>query len=160
MLCGLAAGVLALLSVIQSVRVPPGVYQYGWMALGVVAGYGIYGAVQFLRGRSVKNLILALTLGVIVNIIALIVLPIFEANCVEKEQMITKVTAPREGEDAYEMTDLEIKPLVDRLDQQRITLGVVLIFVYAGLSIYLNSPPVKRYFARQHAYMQIQQISL
>lgn len=160
MLCGLAGVVLSILALIQSVRVPPGMYQYGWMALGVVAGYGIYGAVQFLRGRSVKNLIMALTLGMIVNIIALIVLPIFEANFVAKEELATHVTAPRDGDEAADLADVEIKPLVDRLDQSRLTLGVTLLFVYAALSVYLNSPPVKRYFARRHAQQQLQQISL
>ncbi|MDR3620781.1 MAG: hypothetical protein P4L85_15625 [Paludisphaera borealis] len=154
MLCGLAGVVLAILALIQSVRVEPGMYQYGWMALGVVAGYGIYGAVQFLRGKSVKNLILALTLGVIVNIIALIAVPIFEANFLEKEQAMVRVANAHQGDDAPDLSEWEIKPLVDRLDQQRITLGVVLIFLYAALSIYLNSPPVKRYFTRRQAQMQ------
>ena len=97
MLCGLAGVVLSILSVIQSVRVPPGMYQYGWMALGVVAGYGVYGAVQFVRGKSLKNLIMALTLGVIVNIIALIVLPIFEANFVAKEDLAIQDHDPARG---------------------------------------------------------------
>jgi phage FluMu protein Com len=158
MLCGLAGAVLSVLALIQSVRVEAGVYQYGWLALGVVAGYGVYGAVQFLRGRSVKNLILALTLGVIVNIFALIALPLFEANFSDNPDNFNRVTAPREGEDASELADWEIKPLAERLDQQRITMGVVLIFLYAGMSIYLNSPPVKKYFARRQA--QLQSISL
>ena len=46
LLCGLAGVVLSIVALIQSARVPPGVYQYGWMALGVVAGYGIFGAVD------------------------------------------------------------------------------------------------------------------
>jgi hypothetical protein len=101
---------------------------------------------------------MALTLGVIVNIFALIMLPIFEANFDDKEHVVTKVTAPREGEDSSDLADWEIKPLAERLDQQRLTIGVVVIFLYAGLSIYLNSPPVKKYFARRQA--QLQSISL
>jgi len=158
MLCGLAAVVLALLALIQSVRVEPGLYQYSWLALGVVAGYGIYGAVQFLRGRSVKNLIMALTLGVIVNIFALIALPLFEANFGDSRTYVSRVDVARDGDDATDLADWEIKPLAERLDQQRITAGVVVIFLYAGLSIYLNSPPVKKYFARRQA--QLQSISI
>jgi hypothetical protein len=159
MLCGLAGVVLSIVALIQSARVDPGLYQYAWMSLGVVAGYGIYGAVQFVRGRSIKNLLMALTLGVIVNIIALIVLPIFEANFVAREDLAIQVTAPRAGDEAAELADVEIKPLADRLDQTRLKLGVTLIFVYAALSVYLNSPPVKRYFARRHA-QRLQQISI
>ena len=44
-------------------------------------------------------------------------------------------------------TRLEIKPIAERIDQQKITLGLTVIFLYALLSIYLMSPPVKRYFA-------------
>ncbi len=73
---------------------------------------------------------------------------------------VIKIERPRVGDDTADLADVEIKPLVDRLDQNRLTLGVTLIFVYAGLAIYLNSPPVKRFFARRHAQQQLQQISL
>ncbi len=46
---------------------------------------------------------------------------------------------------------MEIKPIAERIDQQKITLGLTVIFLYALLSIYLMSPPVKRYLVRQAA---------
>ena len=47
--------------------------------------------------------------------------------------------------------DVEIKPITDRLDLQRIEGGLIVILLYALLSIYLMSPPVKKYFVRQQA---------
>ena len=47
---------------------------------------------------------------------------------------------------------MEIKPIAERIDQQKITGGLTVIFLYALLSIYLMSPPVKRYFARKAAF--------
>lgn len=150
MICGLVGVVLALLSLIQSARGAEGVYQYGWIALGAVAAYGVYGSVLFVQGKSVKNLMLALALGLFVNIVSMIALPIFEANFEHNEQVVVKIDNPLEDPNPDEVADYQFKPLVDRLDQQRITWGVVIVIVYAGLSVYLNSPMVKRYFARRH----------
>ncbi|WP_165249986.1 zinc-ribbon domain-containing protein [Paludisphaera soli] len=152
MLCGLAGLILAILSLIQSVRVEAGVYQYGWLMLAVVAGYGVYGAAQFLRGKSVKVLILALTLGAIVDVIAMIGLPIFEANFAEQSDLVTRATAPIEDGTIGELADYEYKPLVDRLDQQRIMYGVTFMIIYALFAAYLNSPPVRRYFTRRQLF--------
>ena len=40
---------------------------------------------------------------------------------------------------------MQIKRWEDRLDTNRIALGVAVILVYALLSMYLISPPVKKY---------------
>lgn len=149
MLCGLFGVILTILSLIQSVRGAEGVYQYGWIALGIIAGYGVYGSVLFIQGKSIKNLILALTLGLFVNIISMIALPIFEANFEQDARVVTRITTPLEDSNPDEIADFQFAPLVDRLDQQRITWGVTLVIVYAMLAIYLNSPIVKRYFARR-----------
>lgn len=150
MLCGLVGVILAILALVQSAKGAEGVYQYGWIALGIIAGYGVYGSVLFIQGKSIKNLLLALTLGLFVNIMSMIALPIFEANFEQKEQVVTRITAPLEDPNPDEIADWQFKPLVDRLDQRRITWGVALVIVYATLAIYLNSPIVKRYFARRH----------
>jgi len=147
--CAAAGLLLAVLSLVQSVRVEDGVYQYGWLMLGVVAAYGVYGSVQFLRGKSVKVLILALTLGAIVNVIALIAMPIFEANFADQGEIISRRAVAVDDPGAGDLAEFEYKPLVDRLDQQRITLGVALLVGYALFSAYLNSPPVRRYFQRR-----------
>lgn len=53
------------------------------------------------------------------------------------------------------MEDVEIKPISERLDQQKIATGLTVIVIYALLSIYLMSPPVKRHFARHAAYNNV-----
>jgi hypothetical protein len=45
-----------------------------------------------------------------------------------------------------DQADIVIPSVVDRLDTQSLSLGIGLIVVYAAVSVYLISPPVKRYF--------------
>lgn len=149
LLCGLAGAVLLVVSLIQSVRVESGPSQYGWLCLALVSGFGIYGAVQFFTGKSVKMLIIALTLGAFVNFFSLIALPIVQANFEEQERVISRVESKKDDADSLDVEDVEIKPIAQRIDQQKITLGLTVIGIYALLCIYLLSPPVKRYFARQ-----------
>ncbi len=149
LLCGLSAGVLLLLALIQSARGEAGPAQYGWLCLAVVSGFGIYGAVQFYTGKSVKMLIMALTLGVFVNFFSLIVLPIVQANFAPPDRVISRVEVKRDDPDALDLEDVEIKAIAQRIDQQSITLGLIVIGIYVVLCIYLMSPPVKRYFSRQ-----------
>ena len=47
---------------------------------GLVSAVGIYGAIEFYIGKSPKYLMLALTLGVFVDLVSLIALPIVQAN--------------------------------------------------------------------------------
>ena len=148
-LCGVAGIILTILALVQSVKVPAGVYQYGWLMLGVVAGYGVYGAVQFLRGKSAKVLLLAMTLGVIVDVVALIALPIFEANFADQPGVVTQSTVNTDDPEAFELSAYEYKPLVDRLDQDRIKYGVAFMIAYALFAVYLNSPPVRKFFIRR-----------
>ena len=150
-LAGLTGLILLILSLIQSVRGEPGVTQYGWLCLALVSGFGIYGAIQFFIGKSAKYLMLALTLGVFVDIASLIALPILQANFADREAVVSQV-ARKDDPDSLDDADVEIKPIAERIDQQKITLGLTIIFLYALLSIYLMSPPVKRYFARQAAF--------
>ena len=146
-LCGLAGILFLVAALVQSVRGEAGTTQYGWLCLAVVSGFGIFGAVQFFIGRSVKYLMLALTLGVFIDVLALIALPIYQATFADQETVVTR-KAQRESLDDE---DVEIKPITDRLDLQRIEGGLIVILLYALLSIYLMSPPVKKYFVRQQA---------
>ncbi len=149
-LCGLTAVLLLILSLIQSVRTQAGTTQYGWLCLALVSAFGIYGAVQFFIGRSVKFLMLALTLGIFVDAMALIALPIYEATFADQEVVVANVPK-KDTPDSLDDEDLQIKPIADRLDLQRIEGGLIVILLYALLSIYLMSPPVKRYFIRRAA---------
>jgi hypothetical protein len=131
-LCGLAAVILLVVALVQSVRGEAGISHYGWLCLAAVSGVGIFGAVRFLNGRSPKYLMLALTLGVLVDLTFLIGVPIYQANFASF------------GDD-----NIEIKPIAERLDMERITLGFIVILLYALLSVYMMSPSVKRFFARR-----------
>ena len=79
-LTGITSVILLVLSLIQSVRSGGGITQYGWLCLALVSAVGIYGAIQFYIGKTTRFLMLALTLGVFVNIVSLIALPIIQAN--------------------------------------------------------------------------------
>jgi len=148
-LCGLASVVLLILALIQSVRDEAGVTQYGWLCLALVCAIGIYGATQFLLGKTVKMLMLALTLGLLVNLMALIALPIFQANFEAKEKVVNPIAQRSEDPGSVGDADVEIKAVSERIDLQRIKGGLIITGIYVALSIYLMSPPVKKHFIRQ-----------
>jgi len=149
-LCGLASLLLLVLSLIQSVRGQTGPTQYGWLCLALVSAFGIHGAVQFFIGRSVKYLMLALTLGVFVDAMFLIALPLYQAHFPDRETVVTKV-AKKDTPDSLDHEDVQLNPITDRLDRQKIEGGLIVILLYAMLSVYLMSPPVKRYLIRREA---------
>ena len=149
-LCGLTSLLLLVLSLIQSVRGQAGATQYGWLCLALVSAFGIYGAVQFFIGRSVKYLMLALTLGVFVDAMSLIALPIYQATFADQEAVVTKVNK-KDNPDSLDDEDMQIIPITERLKMDKIKGGLIVILLYVLLSIYLMSPPVKRYFIRQAA---------
>ncbi len=127
-----------------------GATRYGWLCLALVSAFGIYGAVQFFIGRSVKYLMLALTLGVFVDAMSLIALPIYQATFADQEAVVTKVNK-KDNPDSLDDEDMQIIPITERLKMDKIKGGLIVILLYVLLSIYLMSPPVKRYFIRQAA---------
>ena len=46
--------------------------------VALVSAFGIFACVQLLRGKSAKTLMLALTLGVVVNLIGMVAYPVFK----------------------------------------------------------------------------------
>jgi len=117
-----------------------------WLSLGVngfqyfvpICLFGTYSAAQLLRGRSAKLLIVALTLAAVVDLVALIAMPIYLAN----EQMTTvenQVTA-----DDDDLARIAIQPITARLDSQRLSLGIAGLLLYAGVTTYLASPSARR----------------
>ncbi len=109
--------------------------------LALVSAFGIFACVQFIRGKSVKLLMLALTLGSGVDVIGLVAFPTRPAN------------ARGSGSDR-QTGQTERTRRIRRRDQvhwkngsntERIKLGVVVIVIYAVVSLYLMSPPVKKY---------------
>lgn len=107
-----------------------------------IAGFGVYAAVQFIRVKSVKLLLLALTLGALIDVSGLIVMPIVNAN------VDTTVVQRSEASDDPDAALEIIRPVSERLDTQRIWLGTSLLAVYALTSVYLLSPTVQRQFKR------------
>jgi len=139
-LCIAAALILLGLAIRGSIQVGSSLENAGWLGLGLVAAFGIYASVQFIRGKTARLLIVALTLGVMVDVMALIALPIIQANFDEPDK-ITTVVRPEDPDDS----NVRIKSLEDRINTPRIAVGIALILVYALLSLYLISPPVKKY---------------
>jgi phage FluMu protein Com len=143
--CAAAAIILLVLAVINSVRQQPMLEYLCWICLALVSGFGIYSAVAFIRGKSVKLLMMALSLGVVVDLMNLIALPLINANFAD--QIVDLNAKPADIEDA----PVTIKPLEERLDNRKIEAGIGLLLVYAFLSLYLMSPPVKRYISSRAA---------
>jgi hypothetical protein len=143
--CAATAVILLILAVIQSVNEKSRLEYLCWISLALVSGFGIYAAVEFIRGKSVKLLMLALALGVVVDVMTLIALPLIQANLAD--DMVDQNATSTEIDDA----PVRIKPLEDRLDARRIQAGVGVLLVYAILSLYLMSPPVKKYMASRAA---------
>jgi hypothetical protein len=102
--------------------------------------FGVFASVQFLRRKSARLLLVALTFGLAIDIVALIALPIYHANSE------TSAVQRSEPVDDFDQADVVIPSVVDRLDTQSLTLGIGLIVVYAGVAVYLLSPQVRRYF--------------
>ena len=102
--------------------------------------FGVFASVQFLRQKTVRLLLVALTFGVAIDVVALIAMPIYRAHVDTAESVQT--VAPLDPDKA----DLIIPSVVERLDTQSVTLGICLIVVYAGAAIFLLSPPVQRHF--------------
>ena len=108
-----------------------------------VALFGGFAAVQFLRGKSVKLLLAALTLGAMIDLAGLVALPIYVAHTE------TQVIAQRPGEvDDPNESDVAITPITERLDTNKIKLGITLLILYGVISIYLISPQVSRHFKK------------
>jgi hypothetical protein len=141
-LCGTASLIFLLAAIVQSTRSESVLGLPGWLALAMVPAFAIYASIEFVRGRSARLLLIALTLGVIVDVLALIAWPIVAVVTQDQDQIVS-VIRPHAEDD----TNTEIKPMEDRLDTRKIMVGIGLIVLYAVVSLYLISPPVKRYVA-------------
>ena len=110
-----------LVGVIKSTQGQSSTENYAWLALALVSAFGIYGCVQFIRGKSAKLLMLALALGV-------------ASTCIGLDRLAARpADARRPGSDHQSTSnrqdlddsDVEIKPFEERIDTQKIELGVV-----------------------------------
>jgi hypothetical protein len=112
----------------------------GMLCLLVVWIFGIYASVQFLRRKSIRPLFLALGLIAAIGSVYLIALPIVDANMGTVDLPPVNTADP----DAPLVANL-----ATQLNMNRIAWGIALLLGYAALSVYLNSPPIKREFAKK-----------
>jgi hypothetical protein len=138
--CGAIAVIMMIFAAIQSVRPNSTVENVCWISLALVSGFGIYAVVEFIRGKSAKLLMLALSLGVVVSVMTLIAIPLFEAYFADPAQIMKESRS-----NDLELAPFEIKPPEERIDQRKIKAGAGVLIIYAFLAIYLMSPPVKKY---------------
>jgi hypothetical protein len=130
-LCLLGSIFLALFSGVKSLR-----GANGWGFFFPLCVFGGFAAVQFLRGKSAKLLLLALTLGAVVDVVGLIVMPVYYANMETKVQRKTSTD--------IDVEDEVFQPVTERLDMQAISAGITLLILYALVSVYLMSPAMNR----------------
>ncbi len=131
---------LAILSVMGSTHTTSQLEKLGWLLLGLVAVFAVLAAIEFIRGKTTRLLLVAVAMASIVDVMALIALPIIQANFDAPEHIVVPINT--NDQDA---ADVEIRPLEERLDIRRMMLGVVLLVACAGATIYLLSPPAKKY---------------
>jgi hypothetical protein len=112
----------------------------GYLWFVPICLFAIFAAVQLLRQKSVKLLLMALSFGLAIDIVALIAMPIYRANAAAMA-----VEHPL-GAELPEGTEMVIPSVVDLLDTQSLIIGIGLILVYAGVAIYLLTPQVQRHF--------------
>ena len=139
-LCGTVAIIALLGGVIESTRGQTSIEHYAWLTLAGVSAFAIFGCVQFIRGKSAKLLLLALTLGMGVDVLGLVAVPLIQPMLEDQDQIV-KTRKPQDLDES----DVEIKSFEDRINTQKIQLGVLVIVIYAILSVYLTSSPVKKY---------------
>jgi hypothetical protein len=139
-LCITGSLILLILAMIQTTRAGSTVELLSWLSLALVSAFGIYGSVQFIRGKSTKQLIVALTLGAIVDVLGLVALPLLQPFLEDAESIVSPIVPQ-----APEESDVGIRPFEERIDLKRIMAGIGLILVYVIFALYLISPPVKRF---------------
>jgi hypothetical protein len=113
----------------------------GYLLLAAVGAFGIYAAVQFLRGLALKPLVVALVLGAVVNVVALIVLPIVDPLAVDR----------RSGAVAVGLDDESLPTITnvtENIDTRLIYYGIAVLLADAGLILFLISPTVRSHFER------------
>lgn len=113
----------------------------GWQYFIPVCLFGAFSAFHLLRGHTAKLLIAALTLGAVIDVVALIAMPIYVAS-------VDTQVIERTQTDDPEAPAVAIRSTSEELDTQRIALGIALLMTYAAVSVYLVSPAVRRHYAK------------
>jgi hypothetical protein len=126
---GLSIFASVIFSIISLIQWQKG--ETGFLFLLLVCAFAMFASVQFLRAKSLKLLVIALTLGVAIDVVAMIILPVYMAMAQ------VEVQDPTTGEAAIQSI---------RLDTDKLSWGIALVVSYAAVMLYLNSPPARRRF--------------
>ncbi len=136
-----AASLIALvLALANSVNGSAGWQAYGWLGLAIVSAFGVFACIQFIRMKSAKLLLAALTMAVVVDLLSLVAAPLFTAYTTADREQINAQDIAENPEDP----GFRIKGVEDMLDTRSMTLGISFLLIYAFLSVYLMSPAVKK----------------
>lgn len=146
-LVGVVALIALILSVMKSAGGAGGWQIYGWLGLMLVSSFSIFAVVQFLRLKTAKLLLIALTLAAVIDMMALIAMPLVMAYTVEPEAAVTATPSTDDPDDP----GMAIRSVEDRLDTSTMGYGITFIVIYAILSLYLMSPAVKKPMHRANA---------
>lgn len=130
----------------------------GALLLTPVCLFGAVAGLQFLRGKALKLMIVALMLGGGVDLVALIILPIFQAE----EAVVPEVTViggageklgPGTKGEAETAEGSLPKPLTERIDSGKISLGIGIFLMDAIMLLMISTPGVRHYFERRRHSM-------
>ncbi|WP_161602347.1 MJ0042-type zinc finger domain-containing protein [Tautonia marina] len=125
-------------------------YRWGFLLLAAVSAFGVFAAVRLIRNRSARFLIAALILGGLVDVVALIVMPIALASSAPVDSF--QVARPSSDDSAPVVDTVlvpRIVPLTERIAWDKVNLGLAILAVTVTVSIYLTSPTVRRYTQRR-----------
>jgi hypothetical protein len=136
---GITIAVSLIFSIISLLQSQKG--EAGYLCLLVVCIFGIFAAVQFLRSKSVKLLLVALTLGVMIDVVAMIIVPVITAS---SDIAVNKLELPANG--PGDETGIAIGSIEDKLDTSRLSWGIAILISYGVVALYLNSPAIRRYY--------------
>jgi hypothetical protein len=110
----------------------------GFQFLGLICLFGLYASIQFLRGRSAKALLVALALGAAIDLVALVILPAYDAMSNPEIQ----------AGDANDPDAIRIQPVSERMNTQKITWGIIILLIDAAAFVYLSTAGIRRHFDR------------
>ncbi len=122
----------------------------GAVFLGLVCLFGVYASVQFLRGRSFKLLLVALSIGAAIDVVALVVMPVVRASVdVEEIPVDPTLKSPESTEDEPK-AEVEFKPMEERLQESgglnELYLGLGILSAYAVIAFVMLTPGFRRQY--------------
>ena len=120
----------------------------GRLCLFPVSLFGVYAAVEFLRGKHIKLLVVALMLGGAVDILAFIVLPAIVSQVGERlDAPLAQDDAPPPPRSAD--PEAETPVASSQVDIERLTIGIVVLFIDAAMLLSMTAPSVRHHFERK-----------